>query len=319
MGKDKTVLVTGASGFIAEYVIDELHKKGYKIVGIDKEWAKESVMDKMETFHKFDLAYNKDYTPMCIAEEIIQKENISLVIHLASQVDVKFSQENPEQDLFNNVMSTLNLLRACKEARGVDRFIFSSSASVYGDKINPSETSGLDPISNYGRSKVACEMYIKGYGIPYTIFRFSNVYGAGKSNGVIPRIINSMWYQEYFNFYGGGSQTRDFIFVEDLAQDLVKSLEFSNFRNKIVNLSSYLGSSITAVYYLIHQIMQENGYTGERKMKHLEPIKGDIKTSILDNTELQMLFQENGYHATHTPLKTGITKMIKTMQSQKKL
>ena len=317
MGKDKTVLVTGASGFIAEYVIDELCKKGYKVIGIDKDFTNHKTIQKLDSFHHFDMVFSeKSYEAI---KKVILTIKPEYVIHLASQVDVKFSQEDPEKDLINNVMSTLNLLRACKEARGVERIVFSSSASVYGDKINPSETSGLDPISNYGRSKVACEMYIKGYGIPYTIFRFSNVYGAGKSNGVIPRIINSMWYQEYFNFYGGGSQTRDFIFVEDLAQDLVKSLEFSNFRNKIVNLSSNLGSSITAVYYLIHQIMQDMGYTGERKMKHLEPIKGDIKTSILDNTELQMLFQENGYHATHTPLKTGITKMIATMQSQKKL
>ena len=317
MGKDKTVLVTGANGFIAEYVIDELCKKGYKVIGIDKDFTNHKTIQKLDGFHHFDMVFSeKSYEAI---KKVILTFKPEYVIHLASQVDVKFSQENPEQDLFNNVMSTLNLLRACKEARGVERLIFSSSASVYGDKINPSETSGLDPISNYGRSKVACEMYIKGYGIPYTIFRFSNVYGAGKSNGVIPRIINSMWYQQYFNIYGGGSQTRDFIFVEDLAQDLVKSLEFSNFRNKIVNLSSNLGSSITAVYYLIHQIMQDMGYTGERKMKHLEPIKGDIKTSILDNTELQMLFQENGYYATHTPLKTGITKMINTMQSQKKL
>ena len=275
------VLVTGASGFIGSYVIKELVEKGYTVAGLDKEEPSEEIRKLCTRFYNCNIIDTS-----VIWENIFCNDNIDYIIHLASQVDVGYAQNYPCSDAYNNILSTLIMLQQAKNHR-VKRFVFSSSASVYGKSYMPTEEDKVEPISNYGTSKVACEFYIQNSGVPYTIFRYANVYGYGNDKGIIPILFRCAITKEVFHLNGSEKKTRDFVSVEDIARYTVESLQYENFENEIVNISSNNEVSLKELIIIIQNI------AGRIFIEVKDELEGDIKNSRLYNEKLIKLISEN--------------------------
>ena len=274
----KKVLITGGAGFIGSHITDKLLEYGYKIIIIDNLSSGNLVNlpDNNDIiFYKSDI-YTDDI------EYIFNNEKPDFCIHLAAQTSVVNSEVNPIFDAEMNILSSINILSLCKKYN-IKKFITASSAAVYGipKDLPLKETSRTEPISFYGLSKLTMEKYIELSGIPYIIFRFSNVYGprqaSSKESGVIAIFHDAMQNKKPINIYGDGEQIRDFVFVKDIAQIVVTALE-SKISNETFNFSSNTGITINKLFD-----MMKNLYNYPMQASYLPPREGDIKNSILSN------------------------------------
>jgi UDP-glucose 4-epimerase len=160
-------------------------------------------------------------------KKLYSQEKANLIFHLAAQVVVPYSMENPIEDFETNARGTLNVL---EKARKDDaRLVFASSAAVYGNptKLPTPEDYGLNPFSCYGLSKVVgeeyCNMYVNQYGLDITILRFANVYGS-RCHGVISDFLDKIGRNpEKLEIIGTGLQSRDFVHVSDVVDALILS------------------------------------------------------------------------------------------------
>jgi UDP-glucose 4-epimerase len=244
----KKVLITGGCGFIGVNLVGFLVGKGISELRIldnlnaGKVQYLESVLASYgqvtrnskhdsEIVYLVDSANHKEKTKIeLVIGDIRDKETcveatagIDSVVHLAAHAGVIPSVENPFFDFEVNILGTLNLLNASVKNK-VDRFIFASSNAPLGDQIPPlSEKKVPNPLSPYGASKLAGEAYCSAfhgsYGLKTVILRFSNVYGPYSlhKNSVIAKFIKDGILRRRLTIYGDGSQTRDFVHVEDLS------------------------------------------------------------------------------------------------------
>lgn len=292
---NKTILVTGGCGFIGSCLVDKLIESGYSVCVVDKDTPK--YRNAIAVYYKINLESEQLF-------KIFEEQKIDTVIHLAAQTSVNASVENPKKDGIANILATLNLIDVCKKYN-VNKIIASSSAAVYGNpKCLPIlETSELCPLSPYALSKYTMESYIKLSGLDYIIFRFSNVYGPRQSNssesGVVSIFINNMLNNRTVTIYGDGEQCRDFIFVEDVVDSIIKSLEFK-YKNDVVNLSTNTRVSVNQLFFKLKKILKS-----DINPIYLQERSGDIKDSILDNSKMNKL----GLTAT-TTLDDGLSKTI---------
>ncbi len=216
-----------------------------------------------------------------------------LVFHLAAQVNVQRSMEDPGLDGLVNIIGTIHVLEGCRLA-GVNKLVFASSCAVYGmsEQEILQERDATNPISFYGISKLTAERYIQSYGqiysLPYTIFRFANVYGPGQSSrgegGVIPSFLYRIQQGQPLVLYGDGEQTRDFIYVKDVVSALVAARDRGD--GHIIQL----GSSVkTSVHHLIEQLENIHGTSLKRAYKPAR--QGEIRDSLLDRQKAAKLLQ----------------------------
>ncbi len=297
---NKRVLITGGAGFIGSHICEILSKKDYTVIIADN-----LSQGNYENIHKFKNIkfYNKDISKDEI-EEIFKEEKPDFVIHLAAQVSVGNSVNNPYLDAEINILSTIKLLELCKKY-GIKKIITASTAAVYGDSkyIPIDETHPKEPFSPYGLSKYTMEKYIELSNVPYIIFRFSNVYGprqkiSGES-GVIAIFSKAMENGEIIKIYGNGDQVRDFIYVEDVAKIFVKAIE-SDVKNKILNFSTNKGITINELFKLMSKIYDYK-LSPIYKNKKTE----DIEISILSNEQAKKLFKIEDL----TNIETGLKKL----------
>lgn len=173
----KNVLVTGGAGFIGSHVVDLFISNGYQVVIADN-----LSTGKMENVNQEAVFYNIDICDRETLDQIFKEHKINFVVHLAAQVSVGVSMENPILDTDINVIGTVNLLECCRKF-AIKKFIYSSSAAIYGEPqyLPIDEEHPRVPQSFYGLSKDIGEKYIEmysdTYGVDYTILRYSNVYG----------------------------------------------------------------------------------------------------------------------------------------------
>lgn len=276
------VLVTGGYGFIGSFVAETFFKEGHDVYIIDNlsTGNKENVQFK----HKFYHLNVED--PKC--EDIFKSNRFDVVIHLAAQVNVGISMENPYLDTQSNVLGLANILQLSR-AYGVRKAVFASSAAVYGlnEEIPLTEDSPCAPLSPYGMNKWVGEQYCKQwqdvFGIETLCFRFSNVYGPRQGTvgegGVISIFINNVLQGKPLEVFGDGEQTRDFIFVEDVANAIYRGVEYE--LTGIYNLSTNTETSVNEF------ISQLTGISDAQNVLYNEPKQGDIKYSRLDNTRIK--------------------------------
>jgi UDP-glucose 4-epimerase len=272
------ILVTGGGGFIGSQLVETLIAAGHTPIILDN-FSNGRVENLPEgvTCYRRDLLSDK-------VEKIFKKENPDVVMHLAAQVSVAKSLENPAEDAAVNVLGTVKLLGYCTKY-GVKKFIFSSSSAVYGttDEVL-TEESTASPISFYGTSKLVSESYIKlfgtSYGLPYTILRYANVYGPRQRSdgegGVISIFIEQLLNGENPVIYGDGTQTRDFVYVEDVARANLLAIEHAD--NEIINIGTNTKTSINLLYSLLSSQLDKT-----RTPIYLGTRDGDIKHSHLTN------------------------------------
>jgi UDP-glucose 4-epimerase len=274
------IIVTGGAGFIGSHLVDALIKKKYEVIVVDNlSSGKISNLNPSAKFFQYDL---KEYAKL---ETIFKDNEIEAIFHLAAQVSVMKSINNPVHDANENIINTLNLIDLCKKY-GVKKFICASSAAVYGNYqfLPINENIQLKPISPYGISKLTMELYVENSGLDYTVFRFSNVYGprqySSAESGVISIFCNNLINNKNHTIFGNGEQTRDFIFVGDVVEVIINSYE-KKILKKTLNLSTNTSISINQIVNLLNQIFNK-----KLTIDYLKAKSGDIFESRLDNKKL---------------------------------
>ena len=246
-----TYLVTGAAGFIASRVATFLLAAGHHVIGLDnlndaydvrlKLWRLAALKDQPNfTFHQRDLGDRPALQALFSAPGA---EPIAAVINLAARAGVRQSVENPWVYLETNITGTLNLLELCREW-GVPKFVLASTSSLYGAN-NPQpfhEEANTDgPLSPYAASKKAaeafCYTYHYLYGLDVTILRYFTVYGpAGRPDMSLFRFTQWISEGQPVQVFGDGQQSRDFTYVDDIAQGTILGLKPLGY--EIINLGS---------------------------------------------------------------------------------
>ena len=246
-------MVTGAAGFIGAALVKRLLSNGVKVVGIDNLNSYYNVdlkRDRLKQIQNGEFSPNsewnfieKDISDKDI-KEIFKKYDFEVVINLAAQAGVRYSIENPMAYVKSNLEGFVNILEACREFK-ISNFIYASSSSVYGDNdLFPySEKNIVDhPISLYAATKKSNELlahsYSYLYNIPSTGLRFFTVYGPWGRPDMAPMIFaKSILSGEKIKVFNKGNNIRDFTFIDDVVDSLVKCSEKPAEINK--NFNSY--------------------------------------------------------------------------------
>lgn len=272
--KKNTILITGVAGFIGSHIADLFIEHGHTVIGIDnlRHGNKKNV-------NKRVILYNVDLTKTRKVKQILFSHHPEIIIHHASNlVDVAMSHKHPWL-AYKDVIMTSNMLEDA-QLFGVKHIIFSSSANVYGniESIPITESSPISPLSPYGLAKAALEnhlqYYSKRYGTKVTIFRYFNVYGTRQSiysKAAIPNFINGILNSNIIEVRGG-TQTRDFVFVKDVA--LANYLAATKGVAGTFNIGTGKQMQIISVIELISKILKK-----KPQIKHAEKDVSDAPMS----------------------------------------
>lgn len=312
MPKYKTALVTGGAGFIGSHVVDALIKRHIKVYVIDDlSTGKKTNLNPNATFFKTSIL-NPDIP------KLLAKVKPDVVFHLAAQIDVRCSVEDPPSDAQVNVMGTLRMAHASAKA-GVKKFIMTSSGgAMYSDAARPpySEAVPADPISPYGIAKRAAEMYLdfehRIHGLPYVVLRLANVYGprqalSGGYAGVISMFSQQMLAGKQCVITGTGKQTRDYAYVGDVVRAQMLAME------KNVTGIYHIGTGVqTNVNQLFKKINRLIG--AKQKEVHVAACMGEVMRSALDATKAR---KELGWEP-EVALDEGLKKTAEWFSKNKK-
>ncbi|MFX0142073.1 MAG: SDR family NAD(P)-dependent oxidoreductase [Candidatus Hodarchaeota archaeon] len=282
------ILVTGGAGFIGSHITDKLLNEGFEV----------TVVDDLSTGRLENIAHHQDNKYFhFIKVDIRNFDNIKeivtdkdVIFHEAAITSVPFSVRQPIITNDINVRGTLNLLKSCLDT-DVKRFIFASSASVYGEiSILPiKEEMSLNPKSPYAVSKIAAEHYANLfynlYGLETIILRYFNVYGprARENQGVISKFINLFLKNERPIIFGDGEQTRDFINVNDVAHANILALSEKKAVGEIINIGTGVASSINQIVNLLQETLDKKHISP----RYVNPRAGDVRHGYFDITKAQ--------------------------------
>ena len=292
--KTPIILVTGGAGFIGSHITDVLATNGYRVIIADNLSSKNSgYRNPSATYITVNILSDE-------FETLFKDYQIEACVHLAANASVSISNQNPEYDAIQNIIGSLHVINLCKKYH-VKKLIAASSAAVYGNPqyLPIDEKHPTNPISYYGLSKLTMEHYIKLSGLDYIIFRFANVYGERQTSqgeaGVISIFDNAMYKHLDVFVDGDGEQTRDFIYVKDIAKAVMTAIN-SDIKNKIINVSTNTALSVNDLFSLMKKI-----YAYPKSAQYREARAGDIKASRLDNTLFMTLISDK-----QTPFVEGL-------------
>ena len=217
------VLITGASGFVGKKLFWKVKEKGFRVTGI---YGGSSPSEK--DFLRIDLTYKKSL------RRLFSRNRFDLVFHLAAHIPKDLSKFEVEEfySCFNvNFIGTVNLLEAVAESEsGTARFVYASSASVYGRGVFevPIGEDNLCPQNYYAESKLLGEVYLQRFsqkaGFSYAILRYSSVYGSGmKENSVLPIFLSRAQKSGTLKVQGSGRRSQDFVYVDDVVEAALKA------------------------------------------------------------------------------------------------
>ena len=298
------ILVTGGAGFIGSHIVDELINNSYNVIVADN-----LSTGRMENINNSAIFYNIDIKDKTRLETLFINNKIKYIIHLAAQASVGYSMKYPICDANENIISSLNLIELAKKYN-IKKLIVSSTAAVYGEPqyLPIDENHNANPSSYYGLSKLTMEKYIELSNIDYIIFRFSNVYGPRQipegEAGVVSIFMDYFINNNEINIFGDGNQTRDFIYVKDIAKILFLCIKNDNMTKEIINISSNVSISINELYEKLKHITKK-----DLKVNYLEERRGDIKHSLLNNSKLI-----NYIDIKLTNINAGLEKTIKEIK-----
>jgi len=291
-------LVTGVAGFIGSHLAERLIHDGHDVLGVDcftdyyprhiKERNLANLREQASfTFVESDLL-DLDLAPLLRGESFAVDGHpipIDWVFHLAAQAGVRASWGNSfEVYARNNVLATQRLLEAAKSAR-LNKFVYASSSSVYGDaeRFPTPESTPPQPISPYGVTKLAGEhlglLYWRNHGVPVVALRFFTVYGPRqRPDMAFHRFIRAMLADQPITIYGDGEQTRDFTFVSDTVNGIVRAAEIGP-AGAVINLG---GGSRVTVNQVIGEL--ETILHRQAKVQYLPSQPGDARDTMADDT-----------------------------------
>jgi len=302
------IVVTGGSGFIGSHLVKRLRKEGHAIVVIDKN-AKQ-----------LEAARFKSYT--CDIRNVKEVRNIlnnvepDIIIHLAAKHNFIESVTKPDFYIKNNITGTINILEHIKTSHKRVKFVLASSAgSIYKKGKMPfTESTITMPSSLYGITKDFEEKLVRHYcditGNTFQILRISNVYGPGqevyKHPSVVPSMIRNLMLKKSVVIYGSGSQTRDFIYIDDVVEAFMRIIPTN--KSLTINVSSMIEISIKELYELLVSKLSKQKAAPPVVYMNLE--KG-VKRSWVSNKKMMKEFNWKPL----VSLNDGLDRTVKHMRS----
>jgi UDP-glucose 4-epimerase len=300
------VLVTGGAGFIGSHIADYLIDRKADTVIVDNLSASgRQHLNPRAKFYEMDIC-----DPLL--DGVFEAEKPDYVIHLAAQIDIQASLQNTMFDAKVNILGTMNLLQSCVKHR-VRKIVYSSSAAVNGtpNYLGVDERHPAQPMSSDGISKMTPEFYIQCfsalYGLQYTILRYSNVYGTRQDPrgeaGVVAIFLHKLLRGEAPYIYGDGEQTRDFIYVKDVAA--ANYLALLRADREIINIACNRKTSVNELYHALRSL------TGSQLLPVYKPgRRGEIMHSCMDSRKAYQLLK---WEAKYT-LYEGLGETIREMR-----
>lgn len=278
------ILVTGGAGFIGSHLVDKLIYNKHRV----------TVVDDLSNGSKVNLNPQAKFYKLKIQSprlsQVFNKQKFHIVYHLAAQINVRKSIQDPIFDAQTNILGSINLFENCTKYK-VKKIIFiSSGGAIYGDgvKIPTPETAQQAPISPYGITKLSLEKYLHYYSLqyklPYTILRLANIYGPRQDStgegGVVAIFCRQLINQKPLYINGNGRQTRDFVYVADVVNACLKSL--SNKVQGIYNIGTARQTNINQLAKKLIDISHT-----KINIKHRPAIKGEQQLSCLSYTKIK--------------------------------
>ena len=306
----KNWLITGGCGFLGTSLIVRLLKEHADV--------KIRVLDNLTVGTRDDLAEVCSFTeasPLSLSAPSSWKAQVQLVVgditdfetcfacsegmditvHLAANTGVAPSVENPRKDMESNVIGTFNMLEAARQ-KNVGRFIFASSGAPIGEVEPPiHEEKAPHPVSPYGASKLAgegyCSAYYRTFGIKTIALRFGNVYGplSKHKNSVVAKFFKRALNGEPLEIYGDGSQTRDFIYIDDLIQAVLLAAQ-ADFGGEAFQIATHKETTVREIAKSIKKLVED------RTLKKVDILfgesrLGDVKRNFSDISKARQLLK----------------------------
>ena len=227
------ILVTGGAGFIGSHLCKRLVEDGHQVVVIDN-CSNGSLNNLIElsdnpsfTFYEFDV------NNIIRLKGVFDKHPFDMVFHFAANADVGRGADNPQLDFENTFQTTISVLEMMREYE-IKKFFFASSSTIYGNTEERLQElrSIMRPISHYGAAKLASEAFISSFSSLHNfqvwIARFCNAVGPGMTHGVIPDLIRKLRQNpDKLEVYGDGTQTKPYIYIDDLVNGVMCMLQNS--------------------------------------------------------------------------------------------
>jgi nucleoside-diphosphate-sugar epimerase len=275
----KTVLVTGAAGFLGSHLTERCLALGWHVIAIDSLHGNYD-----ETLKRANLAHAYEHPACTIIEDDLLAldleslvQDVSIVFHLAAQPGVRSSWDDFDLYARLNVKVTQRLLHASCAA-SLERFVLASSSSVYGDaEARPTpEEAMLRPVSPYGVTKVAAEnladVYWRAFGVPVVRLRYFTIYGPRqRPDMAFHRLITRALAGEPFEVFGDGCQTRDFTFVADAVSGTIEAAQCAD-PGRVYNIAGGSYRSMNSVLDSLGRLLE-----GHVERRYLDPQKGDAR------------------------------------------
>lgn len=315
-------LITGGCGFIGRNLIQTLLKEGNAAVRVlDNETV--CSMNDLQAICQISRISSGKQPPQRgnvqllsgdICDARMSKEacrHMDIIVHLAANTGVPKSVANPELDFESNAGGTFRMLEAARQS-GIKRFIFATSGAPAGNAQPPiTEQSFLEPISPYGASKLAGEGYCSAYhhcfGLDTVALRFSNVYGpySRHKTSVVAKLLSACSEGKDWPIYGDGTQTRDFLYVDDLVQAIILAASKSGIGGNTFQISTGVEHSLRQLVDIIQAALKKRGLASG-KLIYEKPRPGDMLRNYADPAKAYKVL---GWQA-KTPLEAGIEQTV---------
>ena len=329
----KTVLVTGAAGFIGSNLVKRLFRdyKDIKVVGIDSVTDYYDVNIKYERLKEIE-SLNRDWTfvKASIADrdmvnDLFDKYHFSVVVNLAAQAGVRYSITNPDAYIESNLIGFYNILEACRHHE-VEHLVYASSSSVYGSnkKVPYSTDDKVDnPVSLYAATKKSNELmahaYSKLYNIPSTGLRFFTVYGpAGRPDMAYFGFTDKLVKGETIKIFNYGNCKRDFTYVDDIVEGVVRVMQHAPEKKtgedglpippyKVYNIGNNHPENLLEFVNILQEelvragvLPQDYDFNAHKELVPMQP--GDVPVTYADTSALE---EDFGFKP-GTPLREGL-------------
>jgi UDP-glucose 4-epimerase len=303
------ILVTGGAGFIGSNLADALIGEGHNV----------SIIDNLSTGKRKNIPQSAQFFESDISSPVINKMfergKFDILFHLAAQMDVRKSVENPANDAEINIIGGINLLQAAFRHK-VKRVIFSSTGgAIYGeqDEFPASENHAANPVSPYGISKLAFEKYLYFYkfqhGLSYVCLRYANVYGPRQNSegeaGVVAIFCKKLLQGEKAVINGDGGQTRDFVFVDDVVRANLLAMSFES--SMAFNVGTGIETDINDIFEQIKKCANS-----KQQRINLEPKPGEQRRSCISYDKINKYL---GW-SPKVKLSDGIAKTVSYFKSE---
>lgn len=319
----KTVLVTGGAGFIGSSLCDKLLEQGNKIIVIDNFnnyydplIKKNNINEVIENMSKNNISEDNflvlegDIRDKNFLESVFEN-NIDIMVHLAAMAGVRPSIENPELYYDVNIMGTLNLLEKCKQKK-INKVVFASSSSVYGNnkKVPFSVEDSVDgPISPYAATKksgeLLCHTYHHLYNVNFACLRFFTVYGPRQRPDLaIHKFIRLIKQGEPIPFYGDGTTSRDYTYIDDIVNGIISAINFVDTDKKVFEVFNIGGDKTVTLKEMVETIEKTLSKKAILNKMPMQP--GDVDRTCADISKSTRMLD----YCPKTRFSNGIQKFV---------